>query len=306
MPRSTQFPQKIDQNPQLPDAGVIFSPLRLDPGFPLEIVLNGERDDAPITQLHLHDGFELGICLGGSGTFYVGSKILPFHEGNITVLTDREFHRCRSNMGTRSTWAWFFFEPVRLLVPHAASRITWDPGRFSGADFNNVLRPEDYPAISMYVNRLLAESSRVDDVSSENLRALLLLIVNELHRTVPAKEGDRNEPDLDARSLARITPALERISQSFHEPLTIPHLAFECSMSVRNFQLQFTRLIGSSPQQYLLKSRVQAAAALLLDRRTTITDVAYQCGFQSLSSFHRAFKALHQISPRAFQALQGH
>ena len=95
------------RHPQLPGASFGFSPLGLDFAFPLDIVLDGERDDQAITHLHIHDALEIGCCLEGSGTFYIGSKILPFRAGDVTVITDREFHRCRSSPGTRSRWAWF-------------------------------------------------------------------------------------------------------------------------------------------------------------------------------------------------------
>lgn len=277
-----------------------FSPLELDSDFPLEIVLDGERDDAPITQLHIHDAFELGVCLSGSGTFYVGAKILPFCEGDITVLTDREFHRCRSSPGTRSRWAWFFFEPTRLLVPHPVPAITWEPQRFSGPRFTNVLRADKFPRLADFVRQLTLEARSQDAFSTMNLRALLLLVVNELHRLFPRPSGGAKAA-LSAHALARIAPALSRIADSFHEPLAVPELAKACGMGVRSFQAHFTRLIGHSPQQHLLNSRVQAAAALLVDKDRAIADVAYACGFNTLSSFNRAFRAAYRASPRDFR-----
>lgn len=300
MPRSTHSAQKSVRNPHLPGADVRFSPLELNPEFPLDIVLDGVRDDAPITQLHIHDAFELGCCLSGSGTFYVGSKILPFHEGDITVLTDREFHRCRSSPGTSSRWAWFFFEPTRLLVPHAAPSICWEPARFCGARFANVLRPAQYPRLVDLVQQVVAEARRQDTFTRVNLRALLLLLVNELHRQF-AKARRSARPDLSAQALARIAPALQRIASGFQDSLTVPELAKHCGMSVRSFQQHFTRLIGHSPQQHLLNSRVQAAAALLADPERSISDVAYRCGFNTLSSFNRAFRASYNTSPRDYR-----
>lgn len=277
-----------------------FSPLELDPEFPLDVVLDGERDDAPITQLHIHDAFELGCCLAGSGTFYVGAKILPFREGDITVLTDREFHRCRSSPGTSSRWAWFFFEPTRLLVPHAAPTLCWEPPRFCGTRFSNVLPPARYPRLAEFVRQLVLEARGDDAFTRVNLRALLLLIVNELHRLFP-RVRRVVAADLSAQALARIAPALQRIASGFQDPVTVPELARHCGMSVRSFQQHFVRLIGHSPQQHLLSSRVQAAAALLADPGSAIADIAYRCGFNTLSSFNRAFRAAHRTSPRAFR-----
>src|SRR3954468_4699459 len=160
--RSTQSTPKSVRNPQLPSASLEFSPLELDPAFPLDIVLDGQRDDRAITQLHIHDALEIGCCLEGSGTFYIGSKILPFRAGDVTVITDREFHRCRSSPGTRSRWAWFFLQPSRLLVPHATPSLAWEPERFSGSHFENVLAPAVHPTIATLARQLIAEASAAD------------------------------------------------------------------------------------------------------------------------------------------------
>ncbi|MFA5263292.1 MAG: AraC family transcriptional regulator [Opitutaceae bacterium] len=300
MPRSTQSAPKIVHNPHLPKATLGYAPLMLDAAFPLDVVLEGEREDTPITQLQMHDALEIGFCLEGSGTFYVGTKILPFHKGDLTVITDREFHRCRSSPGTRSRWAWFFLQPPQLLVPHAVPALTWEPERFSGPHFRNVITSARYPRLASLMELLIAEAGRKDACVRANLRSLFVLILNELHREFPRRSGAA-EPAINAGALARIAPALEHIAASFHESITIPGLARLCSMSVRNFQLQFTRFMGVSPQAHVLNSRLQAAAALLSDSSRPIGEIAFTCGFNTLSSFNRAFRAAHRQNPRDYR-----
>ena len=298
---STKSTQITVRNTQSIDAAVDFSPLELDPAFPLEVILTGERDDTPITNLHVHDGLEIGCCLEGSGILYVGAKILPFRQGDVTVITDREFHRCRSSPGTRSRWAWFFVNPPTLLVPHATPILTWEPERFYGQAFSNVISPITHPRIAQLVSPLIGEARQSDAAVRANLRALLLLLVNELHRLFP-KPQEVSAFDHGAETLTRITPALQQIVSYFDSPITIPDLAHSCGMSVRNFQLQFTKLMGITPQGHLLNSRIQAAAAaLLVDHQRAITDVAFSCGFNTLSSFNRAFKTIFHCSPRAYR-----
>jgi len=288
------------RNPHLPGAELGFSPLELDPEFPLEIILDGQRDDTAITRLHIHDGLEIGCCIEGSGTFYVGSKILPFQAGDITVITEHEFHRCRSSPGGWSRWVWFFLHPLQLLIPHAVSSLTWEPERFSGSEFNNVIRPAAYPKIAALAGQLMAEARMNDGAVRANLRALLVVFLNELHRAFARPERSHT-PLPSAQALARIAPALLQIATHFDQALTVPELAKCCAMSVRNFQLQFGMLMGLSPQTHLIQSRIQAAAALLGGTARPVTDIAFACGFQTLSSFNRAFKTILQCSPRDYR-----
>jgi len=276
------------QNSQIPSASLGFSPLDLDHAFPLRIVLDGRRDDQVITQLHVHDALEIGCCLGGSGTFYLGSKILPFQEGDVTVITDREYHRCRSSPGTSSRWAWFFLHPSRMLVPHATPSITWEPERFSGPHFENVLTEKAHPTISALVRQIIQEAQQTDSCVRQNLRCLFVLLINELHRRF-RKPRRKLGNDRQANSPARLAPALELITSRFHEPLSVPQMAKSSGMSVRSFEIHFHRQMKQAPSAYLIRCRVQAAAALLRATDRTISEVAFECGFGSLSSFNRAF-----------------
>ena len=301
--RSTQYPPNNVLNPQLPAARFEFCPLELDPAFPFDFLLDGRRDDEMITNLHVHDGLEIGYCHEGSGIYYIGSKILPYHAGDVTVITDREYHRSRSSPGTSSRWDWFFLNPLRLLVPHVTPSLIWEPERFSGPKFINVLSSREHPLIAQLMLQMSHEVRQSDAHVRPNLRALTLVFLNHLHRLFP-KPKHRTKADHSARALSRISPALQLIVERFDQPLIIPDLATACSMSVRNFQLRFTKLMGCSPQAHLLKSRIQAAAALLADEERAISDIALSCGFNTLSSFNRAFKARHGMNPRDYRFAQ--
>lgn len=296
MRQSTRRAQKIVQNAQIPSASLGFSPLELDPSFPLRIVLDGRRDDQAITLLHVHDALEIGCCLEGSGTFYVGSKVLSFQAGDVTVITDREYHRCRSSPGTSSRWAWFFLHPSRLIVPHAASSLVWEPARFSGPHFENVLSEKALPWVSILVRQIIQEAREPDDASRQNLRSLFVLLINELHRRFkkPKRTGKAGPMD----SPARLAPALELITSRFQESLSVPQMAKACGMSVRSFEGHFDRLMGQPPSVYLSRCRVQAAATLLRTSDRTIAEIAYECGFGTLSSFNRAFQRHMGQTPR--------
>lgn len=296
MRQSTRGTQKTVQNAQILSASLGFSPLELDPDFPLRIVLDGRRDDQAITLLHVHDALEIGCCLEGAGTFYVGSKVLSFQAGDVTVITDREYHRCCSSPGTTSRWAWFFLHPSRLIVPHAAPSLIWDPERLSGPRFENVLTEKAYPWLSLLVRQIIREAREPDGASRQNLRCLFVLLISELHRRFkkPKRAGKARPVD----SPARLAPALELITSRFREPLSVPQMARICGMSVRSFEGHFDRLMGQPPSAYLIRCRVQAAATLLRTSDRTIAEIAYECGFGTLSSFNRSFLRQMGRTPR--------
>jgi transcriptional regulator GlxA family with amidase domain len=74
-------------------------------------------------------------------------------------------------------------------------------------------------------------------------------------------------------------------------------------MSVRTFERVFTREVGTTPSQYVLQIRVEAARRLL--ERTTggLKEVASDTGFGTVDVMRRAFIRLLGITPRQYRRL---
>jgi AraC-like DNA-binding protein len=60
-------------------------------------------------------------------------------------------------------------------------------------------------------------------------------------------------------------------------------------------------VLGVTPHQYLIRSRLRHAARLLADNTRSITDIAYDVGFSDLSNFVRTFHRAAGVSPRGFR-----
>ncbi len=288
----------------IPDAKLGLSRLEVSPDFPMRVVVDGVRDDQPIKLLHRHNVLEMGYCVEGSGTCYVADKILPFRAGDFTVITESEYHRSRSSPGSKSRWVWFFVDPIRLLVPQASKTLNWQPQRFRGAGFCNVISPEQDDVLASYVRIMVDEARQSDALRNNGLRSAVQLVLNQMHRVFPLPALEENAVlDGDSTkhaSLESIAPALELIAHRFDQTLTVTQLAAACDLSVRSLQVHFSRVMNRSPREYLQHSRIQAAAAMLAEGSRSVTEIAFCCGFNSLSTFNRAFRSVLGTSPRLY------
>jgi transcriptional regulator GlxA family with amidase domain len=77
-------------------------------------------------------------------------------------------------------------------------------------------------------------------------------------------------------------------------------------MSVRNFERVFTREVGTTPFQYVLQMRVEAARRQLERTDGGLKQVASAAGFGSVDVMRRAFVRLLGITPRRYRELTGH
>ncbi|MGH8528551.1 MAG: helix-turn-helix transcriptional regulator [Nevskiales bacterium] len=121
-------------------------------------------------------------------------------------------------------------------------------------------------------------------------------------RFVESVSGYQQKPPL-ARALdrRRAVEAALWIDTHSPEPLDLDRAAQETGLSPFHFLRLFAKVLGVTPHQYLVRSRLRHAARLLADDARSITDVAFDVGFADLSNFVRTFHRAAGVSPRGFR-----
>jgi AraC-like DNA-binding protein len=88
--------------------------------------------------------------------------------------------------------------------------------------------------------------------------------------------------------------------------IDLEQTARQADISLFHFLRLFSSVLGVTPHQYLVRSRLRHAARLLLDEDRPVTDIAYDVGFGDLSNFVRTFHRAAGVSPLKFrQASRG-
>ena len=93
------------------------------------------------------------------------------------------------------------------------------------------------------------------------------------------------------------------IAEHLETKLSVEDLADRMAMSVRNFERVFTREVGTTPSQYVLQLRVEAARRRLERTDGGLKQVASAAGFGSVDVMRRAFVRLLGITPRRYREL---
>jgi transcriptional regulator GlxA family with amidase domain len=93
------------------------------------------------------------------------------------------------------------------------------------------------------------------------------------------------------------------IAEHLATRLSVDELADRMAMSVRNFERVFTREVGTTPAQYVLQTRVEAARRLLERTDGGLKQVASATGFGSVDLMRRAFVRLLGITPRRYREI---
>jgi AraC-like DNA-binding protein len=108
-------------------------------------------------------------------------------------------------------------------------------------------------------------------------------------------------PPVKARHRRRAVETALWIDAHSHQQIDLEHAAAQAELSPFHFLRLFSSVLGVTPHQYLVRSRLRHAARLLSDDDRSVTDVAYDVGFADLSNFVRTFHRAAGLSPGKFR-----
>jgi len=93
----------------------------------------------------------------------------------------------------------------------------------------------------------------------------------------------------------------EVIQHNLYADLTLDELAKLCHMSLSTFKRKFNSIYSEPPKKYITRLKVQKAVELLKQTDMRVSDVVFQTGFESVSSFNRAFKNVLGRTPSEYR-----
>lgn len=106
------------------------------------------------------------------------------------------------------------------------------------------------------------------------------------------------------KRLAELGPvgkAVDCIRARLGEVLMVSEIARCAGLSERQLQRLFRRVLGQSIQQYIIRTRVHAAAHELTHSERNITEIALMFGFNDQSALSNTFRTVTGFSPRAYR-----
>lgn len=224
-----------------------------------------------------HHRYVCIVALKGEGTVCVDAANHRLRPGTAILLLPYQYH---SYTDTDRDLRWLF--------------ITFEAASGQWAGLGNT------------VHRLASvEWSLVEEIArcwqATRRQRLLPWHVGLLLERIAARPGQRQPPtEVEADLLVRVNQyALPRLNQA----LPVEEVAAALGISGSHLRAEFRRTTGFALGGHLRHLRLQRACALLHTTSHSISQIAEACGFESVYSFSRAFKAKHHLSPRKYRQL---
>lgn len=101
----------------------------------------------------------------------------------------------------------------------------------------------------------------------------------------------------------RVQKVKEYINNYYSRVLSTEEIASHVGMSASAFSRFFKLRTGKTLVDYIVDIRIGVAARALVDSSQTVSEVCYNCGFNNISNFNRAFKMRKGMTPSEFRSL---
>jgi len=295
--------------PNLPVPRTVSSPfLHEFPAWGVDVVESHHAEDWRMDPVR-HDFLKIVFLGSGKGFLvYSEGERLPAHQGNLLVIPPHCEHKLEDGPHT----------PTNLYVlsirPKVLEVAALDPALLPTGVLE--LTPEEVSKTEKTVRRLLFEQSLGGPqagarVVSLTLRLLAELIgLNESSAPTRMSEGanspgagsDRARPSGFTTSIARMRSYVQDLDQHFFEATNLNDAAARLGISRRRFTQLFRQVTGSSWLAHVRRLRIAHARRLLVQTTRTVLSIAFECGFEDLSTFYRAFKREVGMSPNQWRA----
>jgi AraC-like DNA-binding protein len=240
--------------------------------------------------LSRHTWMEVFYVLQGRGTFDLDGRAVPCSAGDVVVVPVGCAHRITDDQARPLAMYGLRIRPdVWVNVRETESLLP------AGRIHRNRLASL---GVRAEFRQMLFEQSLGRPGSNAMLVALALRLMALLARTHARPEHARTAQVAGSSSLRhKVEAYVADLEHRFLQSTDIDHAAAALGMSRRRFTELFRQVTGATWSRYLRQLRIGHARELLGSTSKTVLSVAFESGFEDLSSFYRAFRAELGISP---------
>lgn len=107
---------------------------------------------------------------------------------------------------------------------------------------------------------------------------------------------------VSSEKIMNVGKAIGHMERNFGAEIEVDELARIAHMSRRSFYRVFQEVTNESPASYLQHLRVMKSAHLLQTTERSITETAFECGFEDSNYFARVFGRIMGMTPREYKS----
>jgi AraC-like DNA-binding protein len=244
---------------------------------------------------HRHNHLSILYVVSGQGLFEFDNKKFPVDANSVITLEKEKIHKLSDKPPKAMTVFSLYFDTGacglnRYIIDYLFA----------------LTEPFELPLyfsenIKRYLRQMLYEQTTKPPGYKLAIKQNLSLTILQIYRArlEQAKQKTFQNPPVSSE---RVKAVLDFVAQNCHEQYSLADAARLAKVSQRQFTNLCRNLTGKSFVKFLNSIRCKKAAELLRQTNMPVAAIAFEVGYEELSTFYRAFKKIYKSSPIQFKS----
>lgn len=248
---------------------------------------------------HIHNSCEILFIEDGAADYYVSGKKYHVEPYDILIIGSMEHHLRRIDRLPFSRYG-FTIKPTYLrsvILDEDLLKVFITPSPDVFANHYKCVAPAVFERIIEMLSALKDEEEIHKPFRSQIERTVITQIAVILFRVFQFKRDDGGNTPSNARMLE----IKEYIDMHFDEKLNLNILSEKFFLHPSTISKEFARYCGYNLNKYINTVRVCEAAKMLENNNNSVSEIAEKCGYDSINTFLRQFKAIMEVSPLQYR-----
>ncbi|MBQ3005254.1 MAG: helix-turn-helix transcriptional regulator [Clostridia bacterium] len=225
--------------------------------------------------MHFHNSFELLYVCSGKISVTVDTKDYDVREGEAILILPNRLHSYRTDEHSRTSLYIFSNNLIKSFYQETIDK--------------NPINP-------VFV---LSETQLIEELDKDSEDIYLLKSV--FYRIAYLFSRNTGFTERSSKSLENYGKILDFISKNYTENITAIDVAKELGYDHRYVTALIKKGLQTTFRALLNEYRISNAQYLLTTESKSISQIAHECGYESLCSFNRNFKEITGTTPMIFR-----
>jgi AraC-like DNA-binding protein len=256
----------------------------------------------PMPRPHMHSQVELNFVLSGAMTYWFDGRVMELTAGRLALFWGMIPHQVTECVADSNF--------VVLYVPMAAflelpTLSELRSSIFRGAVIEAMdIKPYDRQMFLQWREDLLSGDTQLEQIVKDELSARVRRLDREgwrdlrelsVQATGTGHLGHDHDRAVRVENMARF------IGEHALEDISAEDVAKAAGLHPNYAMSLFKKAVGLTIKQAITRHRLDMAQSMLIATDLPVATIAFDCGFNSLSSFYTAFAQRFDRSPAAFR-----
>lgn len=251
----------------------------------------------PKLEKHIHrDALEICFCINGQQHYKVGNQLFKLKGNDILVIPPNTEHSTGNYPEDKGELFW-----IQIFVDDKLGKLCNLPKKQSDFLINALLLRSMHTFKGAFHMKFLLESLRMQlsaEISMLSQITINQFIIQLILETVHLSKKIHIE-----KSSKRINTVYTYMQNNINRIVYVDELATIVDMSTGYFKSWFKSESGMPPKEYMNRLKIEQAKKDLLKKKS-VTQVAFDLGFNSSQYFATTFKKFTGFTPKSFSKTQ--